>query len=257
MIFIDTHAHIDDEQFEGERQAVIRRAEDAGVKKIINMSVSLANAQRVLQIASAEEIVFAGVGVHPEEIDGFDFHHIDELAHLTENEKVVAIGEIGLDYHFRDDNKEEQRKIFIAQLDLARQLHLPVSIHARDAHGDLMAILRREGKGVQGSIHCYSGSVEMAKELLHMGWFIGIDGPLTFKNAAKLPDVVKMLPLERLLLETDCPYLAPVPMRGKKNEPAFLPYIAAKIAEIKEIAPEEVALKTTENAEHLFFDKKL
>ena len=176
------------------------------------------------------------------------------LAAWTEQPRVVAIGEIGLDYYWEKDTQKRQlqQQIFIRQLDLARQLHLPVCIHDRDAHGDTLAILKREGRGLRGVMHCFSGSWEMAQELLKMDWYIGVDGPLTFKNAAKLPEIVQRFPLERLLVETDAPYLAPVPMRGKQNEPAFVRYVAEKVAGIKGISVDLVAEQTSRNAEELY-----
>ena len=178
----------------------------------------------------------------------------DMLAGWAQEAKVVAIGEIGLDYYWVKDEEQRkvQRELFIRQLDMARQLHLPVCVHDRDAHGDTLAILKKEAVGVRGVMHCYSGSLEMARELMKLDWFIGVDGPLTFKNAARLPEIVEQLPLERILLETDCPYMAPVPMRGKRNEPAYVYYVAAKLAELRQVSFDEVALQTTSNAQELY-----
>lgn len=165
-MIIDTHAHLDDEQYEEDRESVINRAADEGVEMIINMGADIASSYKAVKLALSHDIIYAAVGIHPEEAEGMlekDKYILSEL--VSDNEKVLAIGEIGLDYHFRTDNKEIQKKVFIEQLDIARQMHVPVSIHARDAHGDLMQILKKEGRGMQGVIHCYSGSVEMAKEL--------------------------------------------------------------------------------------------
>ncbi len=255
-MLIDTHAHLDDEQYDEDRESVINRAADEGVEMIINMGADIASSYKAVKLALSHDIIYAAVGIHPEEAEGMlgkDKYVLSEL--VGDNEKVLAIGEIGLDYHFRTDNKEIQKKVFIEQLDIARQMHVPVSIHARDAHGDLMQILKKEGRGMRGVIHCYSGSVEMAKELFKMGWYIGADGPLTFKNAAKLPDVIKMMPLERLLIETDCPYLAPVPNRGKRNEPSFVQYVAKKAAEIRNMEYAQIAQITMNNARTLFLDR--
>lgn len=252
-MLIDTHAHLDDAQYDEDRADVIKRAAAEGIEKIINMGADITSSYKSVELAKTYDMVYAAVGIHPEDADKMtakDDYILAELA--NENKKVVAIGEIGLDYHFRTDNKEIQKRVFIRQLDIARQLHLPVSIHDRDAHGDLMQILKNEGRKIEGVIHCYSGSVEMAKELFKLGWHIGIDGPLTFKNAAKLPDVVQMMPLERLLLETDCPYLAPVPNRGKRNEPAYVKHTAEKAAQLRNMAYAELAAITTENAKRLF-----
>ena len=178
----------------------------------------------------------------------------DRLAAWAALPKVVAIGEIGLDYYWEKDSekRELQKRIFIRQLDLARQLHLPVCIHDRDAHGDTLAILKTEGRGIRGVLHCYSGSMETARELLKLGWYLGIDGPLTFKNAAKLPEIVRALPADRILVETDCPYMTPAPFRGKRNEPAFVKYIAQRAAEIRAESPEEFSIKTRHNARDLY-----
>ncbi|WP_196592995.1 TatD family hydrolase [Pectinatus sottacetonis] len=254
-MLVDTHAHLDDKQYDADRDEVIKRAAADDVKFIINMGADIASSRKALVVADNYDIVYAAVGIHPEEADGMTSKDDYILSELAEGKKILAIGEIGLDYHFRMDNKEKQKNVFVRQLDIARQLHLPVSIHARDAHGDLMQILKKEGRGVRGTIHCYSGSMEMARELFKMGWYIGADGPLTFKNAAKLPEVVQKMPLERLLLETDCPYLAPVPKRGKRNEPAFVKYTAQKVAELRNIAYEEVSRITTANAETLFLER--
>ncbi|WP_196598197.1 TatD family hydrolase [Pectinatus frisingensis] len=255
-MLIDTHAHLDDNQYDQDRIEVINRAADEGVNLIINMGADMDSSHKAVQLAAQYDAIYAAVGVHPEEADGMtcdDDYVLSELA--VDNAKVLAIGEIGLDYHFRTDNKDVQKKVFIKQLDLARQLHLPVSIHARDAHADLMQVLKTEGRGVRGVIHCYSGSWEMAEELFNMGWYIGADGPLTFKNAAKLPEIIRKMPMEKLLLETDCPYLAPAPQRGKRNEPAFVKYTAQKVAEIRNMQFVQVAEITTINAKNLFFDK--
>ncbi|MDQ0204800.1 TatD DNase family protein [Pectinatus haikarae] len=256
MMLADTHAHLDDEQYNGDRDDVVKRAVDEQIEIIINMGADMASSHKAVFLAAAYEIVYAAVGIHPEEADTVlknDDYILAELA--DKNKKVLAIGEIGLDYHFRTDNKDRQKNIFVRQLDLARQLGLPVSIHDRDAHGDLVDILKKEGRGIRGVIHCYSGSGEMAKELLKMGWYLGVDGPLTFKNAAKLPEIIKTVPLERLLLETDSPYLAPVPKRGKRNEPSYVKYTAQKVAELRNEEFSHIAQITTANAKTLFLER--
>lgn len=255
-MLIDTHAHLDDEQYDEDRNEVIQRALDQGIEMIINMGADIASSRKAAALAATHDMIYAGVGIHPEEVDKVLARDEYVLADLVaENKKVLAIGEIGLDYHFRTDNKDLQKKVFIKQLDLARQLKLPVSIHDRDAHGDLMEVLRKEGRGIRGVIHCYSGSAEMAKELLKLGWYLGVDGPLTFKNAAKLPEIIKTIPLERLLLETDSPYLAPVPKRGTRNEPSYVRYTAQKVAELRNIEYSRIAQITTANAKTLFLER--
>lgn len=251
-MLVDTHAHLDDLKYENDLDEVVTRAGQYGVTRIISMGDTMAASLNAVKIAEKYEGVFAGAGVHPQEALTLMDGDYDRLAQLMTLPKVKVLGEIGLDYYYENASREKQQEIFIRQLDVARQMHMPVSIHDRDAHGDTMAILKKEGKGLTGSIHCFSGSWEMAKELLKMGWFLGVDGPLTFKNAAKLPEIIAKIPLDRLLLETDSPYLAPVPKRGRRNEPAYVKYIAEKVAEIRNISFEEVAKQTTFNAINLF-----
>lgn len=251
---IDTHTHLNDAKFAKDCESVIARAREAGVTRMINMGDTLASSEQAVTLAEAHEGLYAGVGIHPEEAFEMTAREDDILAAWAAKPEVVAIGEIGLDYYWEKDpdKRRLQQRIFIRQLDLARQLHLPVCIHDRDAHGDTLAILKREGRGIRGVLHCYSGSLEMARELLKLGWYLGVDGPLTFKNAAKLPEIVRAMPLERLLVETDAPYMAPVPMRGKRNEPSFVRFVAAKVAELRGLSLEEVARVTTRNAENLY-----
>lgn len=251
---IDTHAHINVEHFAEDRDAVVERAAQAGLRHIVNMGDSMESSQNSVALTKAYPMVYTGVGIHPEEAHPMTQADEDQLASWGALPKVVAIGEIGLDYYWEKDGdkRQLQRELFIRQLDLARQLHLPVCVHNREAHGDAMEILRKEGKGIVGVMHCFSGSLEIAQELVKMGWFIGVDGPLTFKNAAKLPEIVQKLPLERIVVETDCPYMAPVPMRGKRNEPAFVYHVAAKLAQLRGESLEKVARQTTANARELY-----
>jgi len=252
--FVDTHTHLNDAKFCGHEQEAIERARENGVTRIINMGDTLESSAKAVELAAAYEGVYAGVGIHPEEAFLLSSREDDQLAAWTKQPRVVAIGEIGLDYYWEKDQEKRQlqQQVFIHQLDLARQLHLPVCVHDREAHGDTLSIIKREGKGICGVMHCFSGSWEMAQELLKLGWYIGVDGPLTFKNAAKLPEIVQKFPLERLLIETDAPYMAPVPMRGKQNEPAYVRFVAEKVAEIKGISMEIVAKQTSHNAEELY-----
>ena len=253
-IFIDTHAHLCDEKFDEDRVEVIARAAEAGVAQIISMGDTMAASAQVVADAEQYPALYAAVGVHPESACVLTDAERAQLLAWANHPKVVAIGEIGLDYYWEKDPQVRavQREMFVTQLDIARAAGLPVCIHDREAHGDTLAILRTEGQGVTGVLHCYSGSLEMARALWKMGYYIGIDGPLTFKNAAKLPDIVREAPRERLLIETDSPYLAPVPRRGKRNEPAYVAFVAAKIAELREESVEEVAAYTTENARRLY-----
>ena len=254
MNFIDTHCHLNDEKFSADLIEVVERAKIAGVNRIINFGDTLKSSAAVVELAEKFEGMFAGVGVHPEEISDFDKNSAEKIFELAKNKKVVAIGEIGLDYYWEKDSEKRllQQKIFVEQLELAQNLNLPVCIHEREAHGDALKILKSDAKNLRGVMHCYSGSLEMAKELWKMGWLIGVDGPLTFKNSAKLPEIVKAAPREVLLIETDSPYLAPVPNRGKRNEPAFVVDVAKKIAEIRNETLETVAQYTTQNAEKLY-----
>lgn len=251
---VDTHAHIDVEQFDEDRDAVMQRADKAGLWRIVNMGDSMESSQSSVETATQYGMVYTGVGIHPEEAREMTQADDDQLAAWSKLSKTVAIGEIGLDYYWEKDagKRQLQREVFIRQLDLARQLHLPVCVHNREAHGDMMDILRREAKGMVGVMHCFSGSLEIARELIRMGWFIGVDGPLTFKNAAKLPEIVQRLPLERIVIETDCPYMAPAPLRGKRNEPALVYYVAAKLAQLRGEALEKIARQTTQNALELY-----
>ncbi len=256
MKFIDTHCHLTDKKFSAEVAEIFERAKNAGVEKIINFGSTLQDSAEVVNFVEKFSGMFAGVGVHPEEVQDFADENfaVEKIFELAQKNKVVAIGEIGLDYHWEKsaEGKKIQQKIFIQQLEIARQLNLPVCVHERDAHGDALKILQTEGKNLRGVLHCFSGSLEMAREVWKLGWLIGIDGPLTFKNSAKLPEIVQVAPREMLLIETDAPYLAPVPHRGKRNEPAFVVEIAKKIAEIRGENLETVAEYTTKNAAFLY-----
>ena len=243
---IDTHAHINSEQFDQDRPDVVARALAAGVGAIINMGDTMESSKACLALSREFDCCYAGVGVHPEEAFPMTDKDLAQLAQWAKDQKVVAVGEIGLDYYWEKDHdkRQLQRDIFIKQLDLARQLALPVCIHNREAHGDTLEIIKKEGKGIQGVMHCFSGSMEMARELVKMGWYIGVDGPLTFKNAAKLPEIIKEIPLEYIL--------APTPMRGKRNEPVYVKYVVEKIAEFRNESFEKIAMQTTRNAKNLY-----
>lgn len=245
---------MDSDYFTDDRDVLLTQLQEE-LDGIINPGCDEITSGFAVSLAEKYDFMYAAVGWHPEDLEGIlDNSYLDELAAWAVHPKVVAIGEIGLDYYWEkdEDRRALQRRIFIRQLDLARELHMPVCIHDRDAHGDTLAILKKEGKGIRGVLHCYSGSYEMARELIKMGWYIGVDGPLTFKNAAKLPEIVKAMPMERLLVETDAPYMAPVPMRGKRNEPAYVRFVAEKVAELRGMTLDEVAEKTTENAVQLY-----
>ena len=250
-MFIDVHAHLNDKKFENIDE-IITNAEQAGVEKIITAGYDITSSIEGLEIANKHTGVFATVGIHPENADDVEENYLDKLKELCKDKKVVAIGEIGLDYHFRSDNKDLQKKILIEQIALANELNLPVVLHCRDAIGDMMTLLQEHRLKRESLLHCYSGSIESAREFMKLGFSFSFGGVVTFKNASNVINVVSNLPLEKIMLETDCPYMAPVPFRGKMNEPKFIPYIAEKIAEIKSLSIEEIAEKTTKNAEKMF-----
>lgn len=247
---VDTHTHLNDAKFADDEADAVARARAAGVTRLINMGDTLESSAQAIVLAHAYDGLYAGIGIHPEEARPLTAADDEQLTAWAQDERVVCIGEIGLDYYWVKDEptRDLQRRIFIHQLDLARQLHLPVCIHDRDAHADTLAILKKEGQGIPAVLHCYSGSVEMARAFLKLGCYLGVDGPLTFKNAAKTVKVVREMPLERLLVETDAPYMAPVPMRGRRNEPAFVRFVAEKVAELRGLTLADVARQTTANA---------
>lgn len=249
----DTHAHYDDEKFANDGTDAINRARSSGVGYIINVSSNLASAVESISMAQEFSFVYAAIGVHPHNAETMNNNIITMLADFATYEKVVAVGEIGLDYHYNFSPAEIQKHWFARQIDLAKNLKLPIIVHNREAHEDVMKIIKSEKAGTVGGVfHCFSGSVEMAKQLLNRNFYISVGGPVTFKNAKKIIDVVKYVPNDRLLIETDCPYLAPEPYRGRRNESSYIKYIVEKIADIKNLDIEEVAVMTTQNAKALF-----
>lgn len=254
MIF-ESHAHYDDDKFNEDRDAVIRDALDHGIGRIINVAASIESVKTSLELAEKYEEVYAAVGVHPSEIDGLKEESLLWIKEMAGHKKAVAIGEIGLDYYWEKDKtvQEEQRMWFQRQLDLAKELSLPVIIHSRDAAEDTLRILKDErNQGIDGVIHCYSYSKEMAEEFLKLGFYIGVGGVVTFKNAKKLVETVEAVPMERILLETDCPYMAPEPHRGKRNDSRYIPYVVETIARIKQLTTQEVEDQAWANAMKLF-----
>lgn len=252
MIF-DSHAHYDDEKFDEDRHELLTNILlQKGVVGIINCASSFDSIQKTIDISKNYPYVYGALGIHPECAKDLPQNYLEVIENGTKDDiNIVAIGEIGLDYYYADlCPKDKQKEVFIAQLEIAKKLDLPVIIHDRDAHGDTLEILKKyKPKGV---LHCFSGSVEMAKEVVKLGMYLGIGGVVTFKNAKHCPDVVKEIPLDKLLLETDCPYLAPVPFRGKRNDSSLISYTAEKIAEIKNISAEEVVFTTRNNVKDLF-----
>ena len=251
MLF-DTHAHYDDEAFDADRDALLTALPDCGVGLVIDPGCALTSSRRAVELAAAYPHVYAAVGIHPENCGGCTDDDLAALRPLAQQHKVVAIGEIGLDYYWEENPPREfQQQVFRRQLALARELQLPVIVHDREAHADTLSIVR-EFPDVTGVFHCFSGSPEMAQELLKLGWYLGFDGPVTYKNARRAPEVAAVTPLDRMLIETDSPYMTPVPYRGKRNDSGYVHLVAEKLAEWKGVAPEEMARLTTENGKRLF-----
>jgi len=252
MAIFDTHAHYDSSRFKTDRDEVLSALPAAGVTLVVNPGCDIPSSRMAVELAERHPHVYAAVGIHPSDCDDFTEADIETLRQLAGHEKVVAIGEIGLDYYWKDNApKEFQELVFRRQIELALELDLPVIVHDREAHGDTMRILwdYPEARGV---IHCFSGSPEMAVEFVKRGWYIGFDGPITYKNAAKAPEVAAAVPLERIVVETDAPYLTPVPFRGKRNDSRYLPYVIEKLAEWKGVSAEEMERITWENGKRLY-----
>lgn len=252
-MFFDSHAHLDDKKYDGDRDAMMQRARDSKISNILNVGYDLPSSRRSLDLAGKYDFIYAAVGVHPHDAAEAGENYLQELQDMAVQDKVVAIGEMGLDYYRNLSPKEIQQRVFREQIRLAAKLEKPIIIHDREAHGDVMDILREEDVGAsKGVLHCFSGSLEMARECLEMGFYLSIAGPVTFHNANKLRDVAANVPLNRLLIETDAPYLTPEPHRGKRNESAYVAYVGKCIAEIRGISVEELANATSDNAKRLF-----
>ena len=251
-MLLDTHAHYDDESFDADRDAVLTALPEPGVGLILNPGCDVESSRKAVRYAAAYPHVYAAVGIHPENCGGCTAGDLDAIRALAQLPKTVAIGEIGLDYYWAENPPRDfQQQVLRQQLALARELALPVIIHDREAHADTLAIVR-EFPGVTGVFHCFSGSPEMARELLKMGWYLGFDGPVTYKNARRAPEVAAVTPLDRMLIETDSPYMTPVPYRGRRNDSGYVHLVAEKLAEWKGVTPEEMARVTTENGKRLF-----
>ena len=252
MIF-DSHAHYNDSRFNEDRFSVLESMPGKNVGYIMNVADSMDSLEMVLELSRKYDFVWASVGVHPEAAGKLTENDIDILREYAKNEKVKAIGEIGLDYYYDDVEKDVQKKWFARQIELAKEVDLPIIVHDRDAHGDCMDILKAsDAKSVGGILHCFSGSRERARDVLNLGMYIGIGGTLTFNNARKVREVAEYVPMERIVLETDCPYLAPEPFRGKRNSSDLIQYVAEALAEIKGIQAEEVQRITLENAKKCY-----
>ena len=250
MIF-DTHSHYDDKAFDRDREDVFDLAREAGVGLIVDPGCDAASSEVAVALAERFDFVYAAVGYHPEELASYSEEGFARIVELARHPKCVAIGEIGLDYYWDDTHKEEQKALFRRQIQLALELCKPIIVHDREAHGDCMEIVR-DYPELRGVFHCYSGSAEMAKELLKRGWYLGFDGPVTYKNARKIIEVLEICPLDRMLIETDSPYLSPVPMRGKRNDSRNLRYVIEKIAQVRGESPERIEQLTWENGKRLF-----
>lgn len=255
MIF-DSHAHYDDESFNEDRENVIKEIRENGVINVLNCGASMEGARDSFKLANKYDFFYAAVGIHPENAYELTEENYEEIKEMTKNPKVRAIGEIGLDYYWKENPpREKQKEVFRKQMELAKELNMPVVIHDRDAHGDTLEIMK-EFPEVKGVVHCFSGSVEFARECLKLGYYIGFTGVVTFKNSKKIVEVAKEVPLDRMLVETDAPYMAPTPNRGKRNRSDYIKFIIEKIAEVKELSVEEVSNATIENAKNLLKIKR-
>lgn len=250
MLF-DTHAHLLDERFDADRAEVIRALPQKDVALVVESSSDLSYSIRAAALAKEHHTVYAAVGVHPHSASEWDDHTANALRALLREEKVVAVGEIGLDYHYDFSPREKQREVFEQQILLAREEGYPIVVHSREATADTVELLKRY-PDVRGELHCFSGSAQTAEELVKMGYYIAFGGALTFKNARKTLEAAAAVPMERLLIETDCPYMTPVPFRGKRNEPAYVRLVAEKLAEVKGVSVEEIARVTMENGTRFF-----
>ena len=252
MIF-DTHAHYDDDAFDEDREELLGSMQANGVGKIVNIGASLNSCKQTIELMQKYDFVYGAIGVHPNEVEELSEESFAQLKEWCKSEKCVAVGEIGLDYYYDEPTPEIQKKWFIRQLNLAREISKPVVIHSRDAAKDTIDIMKEQhAEEIGGVVHCFSYTKETAKIMLDMSFYIGIGGVLTFKNGVKLKEAAAFIPMDRIVLETDCPYLAPVPFRGKRNSSLYLPYVVSALAEIKGISEEEVRRITWENAHRMY-----
>lgn len=252
MIF-DTHAHYDDEAFDEDRDSLLKSLPENGIESAVNVSSNIASVQATLALIKKYPFLYGAVGIHPNETGELDESRLQWLEQMTQMPKVVAVGEIGLDYYWDEPEREIQKEWFVRQLNMARKVKLPVIIHSRDAAKDTLDIMKGEKSWeIGGVIHCFSYGKEIAKEYLDMGFFLGIGGVLTFQNGKKLKEVAEYAPLEQIVLETDCPYLSPVPNRGRRNSSLNLPYVVKALADIRHISEQEVIDITNQNAKRLY-----
>ncbi|SFP89382.1 TatD DNase family protein [Oscillibacter sp. PC13] len=252
MPIFDTHAHYDSSGFNADRDAVLAALPAAGVELVVDPGCDVKSSRAAVALAGAYPHVYAAVGIHPEDCGGCTEADFDVLRELCRHKKVVAIGEIGLDYYWKENPPREfQEQVFRRQIELALALDLPVIVHDRDAHGDSLRVVL-DYPGLRGVFHCFSGSPEMAAELIKRGWYLGFDGPVTYKNARRAPEVADVTPLDRMVVETDAPYLTPVPFRGKRNDSRYLPYVIGQLAAWKGVTPAEMERRTFENGKRLY-----
>lgn len=252
-MFFDVHAHYDDEKYKQDRKEVLERAHESGVEYIVNSASSVASLEETVKLAHNYEYIFAAVGIHPHDVDNVDEEIFNKVYMLAKKSKVVAIGETGLDYYYDFVSRDLQKKWLREHIELAKNLNMPLVIHNRESHEDVLRIIKSEkAKTVGGLFHCYSGSVEMAEIIMKNNFYISVGGIVTFKKVRKIIEVIRSTPLDRLLIETDCPYMTPVPYRGKRNDSSYIVYTARKIAEILKMDVEEIAEVTKQNAKTLF-----
>ncbi len=252
-MIIDSHAHYDDEKFDNDREEILKRIQNHGVVRVVNPASNADSARKCLKMAKEYDFLYTAVGIHPHDAKYITENTLDSFRDMAGSSKVIAVGEVGLDYYYDFSPREIQRSCFIAHIRLARELKLPMIIHDRDAHKDILDIIREEkASDVGGVFHCFTGSVEMAKEVLDLGFYIALGGAVTFKNAKKPVEVAKYVPMDRLLVETDSPYMAPVPYRGQRNDSTTLSEIVQKIAQVRETDLTQIMKATTVNADRLF-----
>ena len=251
-MFYDTHAHFDDRAFDEDRDELLGEIHRQGISLINNIGCDLESSRASVRLAEKYPFIYAVVGHWPGHTAGMNEEILEEYRRLSSHQKVVAIGEIGLDYHYEDTPRETQKYWFERQLRLADEVGKPVVVHEREAHGDGMEIVRRWADKVPGVFHCFSGSAEMTKEIVKLGWYVSFTGVVTFKNARRALEAVEVVPMDRIMIETDCPYMAPTPYRGKRNHSGYVPKVAEKIAEVKGLTTEEVAKITMENGKRFF-----
>lgn len=252
-MLIDSHAHLDDRRFNKDRDKLIKSLKQNDISLVINIGADVSTSIKSVKLAEKYENIYAAVGVHPHSAKEMDDSTIEVLRAFAKRDKVVAIGEIGLDFHYDNSPRDVQRKRFIEQIGLAKELDLPIVVHSRDADQETFDILKEEAdEKLRGVLHCYSGNAEMAKEYIDLGFYISLAGPVTFKNARKPKEVAKSVPIDKLLIETDAPYLTPEPHRGKRNEPIYVRHVASMIAELRDMSFEDVGRITSENTKRLF-----